>query len=162
MSRRRRAERKIITPDSKYQHQVISKLINYTMLNGKKAIAEKIVYHAIEESSRKLAVTPVETFEQIIGNIKPMIEVRSRRVGGATYQVPTPVRPERSISLAIRWLLIAARKRSGRTMEENLSNEMLDAYNNRGAAIKKREEVHKMAEANRAFAHFGFVNNKSK
>lgn len=154
MSRRRRIKRREIIPDSRYKHGVISKFINCLMYEGKKAVAETIVYEAISITAEKLAVDAVEAFEGVMSNIRPMIEVRSRRVGGATYQVPMEVRAERGITLAIRWLIKSSRARKGKTMIEKLSGEMIDAYNKRGTAVKKREDTHKMAEANRAFAHY--------
>ena len=143
-----------ITPDSKYKHGVISKFISCIMYSGKKSVAESIVYSSIDTVAEKLAVDAVEAFEGVINNIRPMVEVKSRRVGGATYQVPIEVRAERGITLAIRWLIKSSRARKGKTMIEKLSAEMVDAYNKRGAAVKKREDTHKMAEANRAFAHY--------
>jgi small subunit ribosomal protein S7 len=163
MSRRRGAEKRQILPDFKYQSTEISKFINVIMEKGKKTIASNILYNSLENSANKAAIDPLELFETALHNVKPLIEVRSRRVGGATYQVPTDVRPGRSVALALRWLKRAALQRSsGRTMEEKLAGELLDAYNNKGAAVKKREETHKMAESNMAFAHFAFVGNKKK
>ncbi len=161
MSRRKKAEKRVTIPDPRYGHPVMSKFINCLMLKGEKSIAEKTFYVAIDRSALKLGVEPVEVFGKVIGNVKPMVEVRSRRVGGATYQVPMEVRPERSVALAIRWIIDAARKRSGRSMSEKLSDELTEAYHNKGAASKKREDTHKMAEANRAFAHFRFVGGGS-
>lgn len=161
MSRRRRAEKRVVLPDAKYKSVIISKFINSLMYEGKKSIAESIFYSALENSSSKLGVDPLEAFEQVIRNIQPAMEVRSRRVGGATYQVPTNVSPTRSQALAIRWTIIAARKRSGRTMDEKLSAEFVEAFGGKGAAVKKREETHKMAESNMAFAHYAFVGTKS-
>ncbi len=154
MSRRRKIKRKEIIPDSKYKHAVISKFISCMMYSGKKSISESIVYSSIDLIAEKLAVDPVEAFEGVINNIRPMVEVKSRRVGGATYQVPMEVRAERGITLAIRWLIKSSRTRKGRSMVEKLSGEMIDAYNKRGAAVKKKEDTHKMAESNRAFAHY--------
>ena len=131
------------------------------MYEGKKSIAESIFYSALEGSALKLGVAPDEAFEQVMRNVQPAMEVRSRRVGGATYQVPTNVRPERGMALAIRWTIIAARKRSGRTMNEKLSAEFVEAFSGKGAAVKKREETHKMAESNMAFAHYAFVGTKN-
>jgi small subunit ribosomal protein S7 len=161
MSRRRRAEKRVVLPDSKYKNIIISKFINSLMYEGKKSIAEGIFYSALENSASKLGVEPVEAFEQVMRNVQPAMEVRSRRVGGATYQVPTNVRPERGMALAIRWTIIAARKRSGRTMNEKLSSEFVEAFGGKGAAVKKREETHKMAESNMAFAHYAFVGTKN-
>ena len=160
MSRRRGAKKRVILPDSRYHNLIIAKFINYIMEQGKKSIAENIFYSALENSSAKLNAEPLEVFEQIVRNVQPAMEVRSRRVGGATYQVPTNVRPNRSIALAIRWTVIAARKRSGRTMDEKLAAEFVEAFGNKGAAVKKREDTHKMAESNMAFAHYAFVGTK--
>jgi len=161
MSRRRRAEKRVVLPDSRYNNITISKFINSLMYEGKKSIAENIFYSALENSALKLGVEPTDAFTQIITNVQPAIEVRSRRVGGATYQVPTNVNQHRSLALAIRWTINAARKRSGRTMDEKLSSEFIEAFGNKGAAVKKREETHKMAEANMAFAHYAFVGTKN-
>ncbi len=152
--RRRAAERREILPDPKYGDPVLAKFINCVMREGKKSVAEKIVYGALERMQRRTGRDPLPMFLEAVENAKPTLEVRSRRVGGATYQVPVEVRPERRQTLAIRWLINAARSRSERTMEERLANELLDAANNRGAAIKKREDTLRMAEANRAFAHY--------
>jgi small subunit ribosomal protein S7 len=161
MSRRRGANKRKILADFKYQSQEISKFINVMMSNGSKTVASKIVYNSLENAAGKAQVSPVELFESVLHNVKPLVEVRSRRVGGATYQVPTDVRAERSTALALRWIKTAAQKRSsGRTMEEKLSGELLDAFNNKGAAVKKKEETHKMADSNMAFAHLNFVNKK--
>lgn len=154
MARRRRPEKRIILPDPQYGDEVLSKFMNSVMLDGKKSVAELIVYGAmatVEQRSRK---DPVGVFHDALNNVKPGIEVRSRRVGGATYQVPVEVRPERAQALAIRWLITAARNRSENTMSARLSGELLDASNNRGNAVKKREDTHRMAEANRAFSHY--------
>lgn len=161
MSRRRRAEKRVVLPDAKYHNITISKFINSLMYEGRKSTAEGIFYSALEISASKLGVEPVEAFSQVIRNIQPAMEVRSRRVGGATYQVPTNVNQYRSLALAIRWTIIAARKRSGRTMNEKLSSEFIEAFGGKGAAVKKREETHKMAEANMAFAHYAFVGTKN-
>jgi small subunit ribosomal protein S7 len=155
MSRRRRAERRDVLPDPKFGDIVLTKFMNYVMYEGKKAVAETIIYGAfdiIEGKRRDLG--PLETFHSALDNVAPSVEVRSRRVGGATYQVPVEVRPERRQALAIRWLVSAARKRGENTMTEKLAGELLDASNNRGTAVKKREDTHKMAEANRAFSHY--------
>ena len=154
MSRRRRPEKREILPDPQYGDQVLSKFMNNLMLDGKKAVAEKIVYGALETVEAKAKTNPVETFHEALNNIKPAVEVRSRRVGGATYQVPVEVRPERAQALAIRWLISAARGRAETTMSARLSGELMDAANNRGNAVKKREDTHRMADANRAFSHY--------
>ena len=154
MSRRHSAEKREILPDAKFGDVVVSKFINSVMLDGKKSTAEKIVYGAFDLMESRGGNDPVETFHEALGNVKPHLEVRSRRVGGATYQVPVEVRSERAQALAFRWLISMARKRSENTMVERLSGELLDAANNRGASIKKREDTHKMAEANRAFSHY--------
>lgn len=154
MSRRHRAEKREINPDPKFGDLVLTKFMNAIMLDGKKSIAEHIVYGAFEKVEEKSKASPLEAFHAALENIAPHIEVRSRRVGGATYQVPVEVRPERRQALAIRWLIIAARKRNETTMIDRLSGELLDASNNRGAAVKKREDTHKMADANKAFAHY--------
>ena len=155
MSRRRRAEKRQVLPDPKFGDLVVTKFMNYVMYEGKKAVAENIIYGAFDilEAKRK-DQGPLETFHAALENVAPGIEVRSRRVGGATYQVPVEVRPERRRALAIRWLVNAARKRGENTMTEKLAAELLDASNNRGTAVKKREDTHKMAEANRAFSHY--------
>lgn len=154
MSRRRRPERREILPDPKYGDKTITKFINYLMLDGRKSVAEKILYDAFDGITNKAKQDPVKVFKEALENVSPAIEVRSRRVGGATYQVPVEVRPERSLALSIRWLIAAARKRNENTMNERLCNELLDAFNKRGNAIKKREDTHKMADANKAFSHF--------
>ena len=154
MSRRHAAERREILPDAKYGNFVIAKFINCIMEMGKKSIAEKIVYGALNGAAARLKVDALEIFKTVVKNVRPHIEVRSRRVGGATYQVPVEVRDVRSIALALRWLKIAACKRAEKTMIAKLLGEMVDAFNNRGASVKKREDTHKMAEANKAFAHY--------
>ncbi len=154
MSRRRRPEKRVILPDPKFGDQVLSKFMNNLMLDGKKSVAERIVYGALESVEAKAKSDPVQVFHDALGNIMPQIEVRSRRVGGATYQVPVEVRPERAQALAIRWLITAARNRPETTMAARLSGELLDASNNRGNAVKKREDTHRMADANRAFSHY--------
>lgn len=154
MSRRHRAEKREINPDPKFGDRVIMKFINIVMLDGKKSISERVVYDALDLIESKTKKDAVEMFHKALENVSPHLEVRSRRVGGATYQVPMDVRPERRQALAIRWLIGAARKRSETTMVDRLSNELIDAVNNRGAAVKKREDVHRMAEANRAFSHY--------
>ena len=154
MSRRHRAEKREILPDPKFGDRVLSKFMNNLMFDGKKSVAEGIVYGAMDRVEGKLKREPVEVFHEALDNIKPSVEVRSRRVGGATYQVPVEVRPERREALAIRWLIIASRNRNENTMEERLAAELMDAANNRGTAVKKREDTHKMAEANKAFSHY--------
>jgi small subunit ribosomal protein S7 len=154
MSRRHRAEKRVINPDPKYGDLIVSKFMNNLMYDGKKSAAEGIVYGAMEKVLAKSKTDPLQIFHSALDNIGPAIEVRSRRVGGATYQVPVEVRPERRQALAIRWLITAARNRNETTMEDRLSGELMDAANNRGTAVKKREDTHKMAEANRAFSHY--------
>ena len=154
MSRRHKAEKREINPDPKFGDLVVTKFMNAIMLDGKKSVAESIVYGAFDTVQAKAKQEPVTIFHQALDNVAPHVEVRSRRVGGATYQVPVDVRPERRQALAIRWLIAAARKRNETTMVERLSGELMDAANNRGSAVKKREDTHKMAEANRAFAHY--------
>ena len=154
MSRRHAAEKREILPDAKYGDRVVTKFMNNLMIDGKKSVAERIVYNAFERVEEKVKRAPVEIFHEALENIQPSVEVRSRRVGGATYQVPVEVRPERREALAIRWLITACRKRNENTMEERLAGELLDAVNNRGTAVKKREDTHKMAEANKAFSHY--------
>ena len=146
--------KRYLKPDYKYESKTVSKFINKIMLDGKKTIAEKIVYDAIEKIKTKSKDEPINIFNEAINNIKPTVEVRSRRVGGATYQVPVEVRPKRSQALALRWLIDASRKRKDKTMSDKLFNEIFDAYNNKGSSIKKKEDTHKMAESNKAFAHF--------
>jgi small subunit ribosomal protein S7 len=154
MSRRHRAERREIIPDPKFGDIVLTKFMNCVMEHGKKSVAETIVYGAFETIESRAKQNPIEVFHAALDNVAPSVEVRSRRVGGATYQVPVEVRPDRRQALAIRWLITAARARNENTMEERLSAELLDAANNRGTAVKKREDTHKMAEANRAFSHY--------
>lgn len=154
MSRRRRAKKHPVLPDPKFGNTVLTKFMNCLMYKGKKAIAERIVYDALELAHRKLKRDPIEIFQTALNNIKPQIEVRSRRVGGSTYQIPVEVRFERAQTLAIRWLIIHTRKRHEKTMSEKLCAELLDAFNQKGNAIKKRDDTHKMAEANRAFSHY--------
>ena len=154
MSRRHSAEKREINPDAKFGNLVISKFMNSIMYEGKKSVAETIVYSAFERMQAKAKAEPLPMFHQALENVGPGIEVRSRRVGGATYQVPVEVRPERRQALAIRWLITAARGRNESTMVDRLSGELMDAANNRGTAVKKREDTHKMAEANRAFSHY--------
>jgi len=154
MARRRRPEKREILPDPKFGDIVLSKFMNSVMLDGKKAVAEGIVYGALDTVEQRAKKDPIGVFHEALANVKPGIEVRSRRVGGATYQVPVEVRPERAQALAIRWLISAARSRSEHTMAGRLSGELMDAANNRGNAVKKREDTHRMAEANRAFSHY--------
>lgn len=154
MSRRHRAEKREVLPDAKFGSVFITKFINGMMLDGKKSAAESIVYSAFDILEDKAKRNPVEVFEEAMQNIMPMVEVRSRRVGGATYQVPVEVRPDRRRTLAIRWAVKAARTRNERSMRQRVAMELLDAYNKRGSAVKKREDTHKMAEANKAFSHF--------
>jgi small subunit ribosomal protein S7 len=154
MSRRHRAERRELLPDPKFGSLTVSRFMNSVMKQGKKSVAESIVYGALDQIEGKVKQNPVGVFEQALGNVAPSIEVRSRRVGGATYQVPVEVRPERRTTLAIRWIIDAARERNEKTMVDKLSGELLDASNNRGNAVKKREDTHRMAEANRAFSHY--------
>jgi small subunit ribosomal protein S7 len=154
MSRRHKAEKREVNPDPKFGDLVVSKFMNSIMKQGKKSVAENIVYGALDRMQSRAKSDPIQLFHSALENVMPAVEVRSRRVGGATYQVPVEVRPERRQALAIRWLIIAARSRNENTMEERLSGELLDAANNRGTAVKKREDTHKMAEANRAFSHY--------
>ncbi|MCC6946125.1 MAG: 30S ribosomal protein S7 [Bradyrhizobiaceae bacterium] len=154
MSRRHRAERRELLPDPKFGSLTVSRFMNSVMKQGKKSVAESIVYGALGQIESKVKQNPVAVFEQALSNVAPAIEVRSRRVGGATYQVPVEVRPERRTTLAIRWIIEAARDRNEKTMVDKLSGELLDASNNRGNAVKKREDTHRMAEANRAFSHY--------
>ena len=154
MSRRRRAEKRPINPDPKFGDQTVSKFMNYVMLDGKKSAAEKIVYGALDKIEERMKRPPVDMFHEALENVTPAVEVRSRRVGGATYQVPVEVRPDRKSALAMRWLIAAARNRNETTMVDRLSGEIIDAAQNRGTAVKKREDTHKMAEANRAFSHY--------
>ncbi|WP_299438397.1 30S ribosomal protein S7 [uncultured Rhodospira sp.] len=154
MSRRRAAIKREVLPDAKYGDKVVAKFINAVMLEGKKSVAERIVYGALDKMAARTSQDPVKMFHEAIDNVKPALEVRSRRVGGATYQVPVEVRPERRQALALRWIIDFARKRSETTMVDRLSGEFLDAANNRGGAVKKREDTHRMAEANKAFSHY--------
>ena len=154
MSRRHKAEKREINPDPKFGDLIVSKFMNAIMLDGKKSVAESIVYGAFDVIAAKTRQEPVELFHTALDNVAPHVEVRSRRVGGATYQVPVDVRPERRQALAIRWMITAARKRNETTMIDRLSGELMDAANNRGTAVKKREDTHKMADANRAFSHY--------
>ncbi|MFA5336283.1 MAG: 30S ribosomal protein S7 [Candidatus Omnitrophota bacterium] len=152
--RRRKAEERQFLPDPKYKSKVVSKFINMMMQCGKKSTSEKIVYGAFAEAAKKVGKEPLETFQKALDNIRPLVELKSRRVGGATYQVPIEVRQDRGISLAMRWLRDFARARKGKPMQQKLAAELIDAYNNTGTAVKKREDIHKMAEANKAFSHF--------
>ncbi len=154
MPRRREAQKRDILPDPKYNNKLVSKFINVLMRDGKKSIAEKICYGAFEIIKNKTGNDPLKVFKTAVENVKPVLEVRPRRVGGATYQVPMEVRPQRRIALALRWIKQSAMKRPERTAMERIAGELLDAFNNTGASIKKKEETHKMAEANRAFAHY--------
>jgi small subunit ribosomal protein S7 len=154
MSRRHRAEKREIIPDAKFGDIIVTKFMNSIMYAGKKSVAESIVYGALESIEGKVKTDPIAVFRQALENVAPAIEVRSRRVGGATYQVPVEVRTERRQALAIRWIIQAARARNDKTMVDRLSAELLDASNSRGNAVKKREDTHRMAEANRAFAHY--------
>ena len=154
MARRRAAEKRVILPDPKFRSLVIAKFVNMVMMHGKKSVAESIVYGALESVSEKAKVDPVDALETALENVRPVVEVKSRRVGGATYQVPVEVRPERRNALAMRWLVDAARKRGEKGMGARLAGEIFEATENRGSAVKKREDTHRMAEANKAFAHY--------
>ena len=154
MSRRHRAEKREINPDAKYGDVVLTKFMNSLMLDGKKSAAERIVYGAFDQIEGKLSQEPVSVFHEALDNVKPQVEVRSRRVGGATYQVPVDVRPDRKQALAIRWIIAAARGRNETTMVDRLAGELMDAAQNRGSAVKKREDTHRMADANKAFSHY--------
>ena len=154
MSRKRRAPKRIFYPDAKYGSLVLAKFINFIMYDGRKDTAEKIIYSTLNKIKEKTKNDPIKIFNEAIDNIRPNLEVRSRRVGGATYQVPVEVRTKRSQTLALRWLLEATRKRKNKTMSDKLFNELMDASQKKGAAIKKREDTHRMAESNKAFAHY--------
>ena len=154
MARRRRAEKRKITPDSRFKNVELAQFINKVMLNGKKTTSQRIVYSALDQASEEARRPGIEVFEMAIRNTMPMVEVKSRRVGGATYQVPTEGRPERRLALAMRWIITAARSRSGRPMADRLSAELLEASRGQGAAVRRREDLYRMAEANRAFAHY--------
>jgi len=154
MARRRAAEKREIIPDPKFSDQVVTRLMNAIMLDGKKSVAERIVYGAFDKMENRMSRDPLEVFREALENVKPSLEVRSRRVGGATYQVPVEVRPSRRQTLAIRWIIETARKRSEKTMVDRLAGELMDASQSRGAAFKKREDTLRMAEANRAFSHY--------
>jgi small subunit ribosomal protein S7 len=154
MSRRHAAEKREVLPDAKFGDRVLTKFMNNLMYDGKKSVAESIVYGALGRVEAKMRKAPVDVFHEALDNVKPSVEVRSRRVGGATYQVPVEVAPNRREALAIRWLINAARARNENTMEERLAGELMDAANSRGSAVKKREDTHKMADANKAFSHY--------
>ncbi|MCX7677786.1 MAG: 30S ribosomal protein S7 [Spirochaetes bacterium] len=154
MPRRRRAVKRDILPDPKYGSKLVSKFINVMMLKGKKGVSESIFYRSMDIIQEKTKKDPIEIFMQALENVKPLVEVKSRRVGGATYQVPVEIRPERRQALAIRWIIMNARSRSEKTMYQKLAAELMDAYNNTGLSIKKKEDTHKMAEANKAFSHY--------
>ena len=154
MSRKRRAPKRIFYPDSKYGSLTLAKFINFVMYNGKKAAAEKVIYTALDQIKDKTKEDPIKVFNEAVNNIRPTLEVRSRRVGGATYQVPVEVKTKRSQTLALKWLLAASRKRKNKTMSDKIFNELMDASQRKGAAIKKREDTHRMAESNKAFAHY--------
>ncbi len=152
--RRRKAESREILPDQKFKSKIVSKFMNMIMVCGKKSTAEQIVYGAFEQAGKKVGKEPLETFQKALDNARPLVELKSRRVGGATYQVPIEVRQDRGISLAMRWIRDFARSRKGKPMVDKLAAEIIDAYNGAGSAVKKREDIHKMAEANKAFSHF--------
>lgn len=154
MPRRREVAKRVILPDPKFHDRVVAKLVNVIMFDGKKSTAERALYGAMELAAQRAGEDAVKVLKKCLDNIKPTLEVKSRRVGGSTYQVPVEVRAERRISLAMRWLVKYANDRSEKTVTDKLAGEILDAYNNRGAAVKKREDTHRMAEANRAFAHY--------
>ncbi|MAH53894.1 MAG: 30S ribosomal protein S7 [Candidatus Pelagibacter sp.] len=154
MSRKNRASRRTIYPDPNYKSTTLSKFVNFMMFDGKKTTAEKIIYTAFAQIKNKTKEDPIKIFNEAVNNIRPNLEVRSRRVGGATYQVPVEVKTSRSQTLALRWLLDASRKRKNKNMSDRLFNELMDAYQKKGSAIKKREETHRMAESNKAFAHY--------
>lgn len=153
--RGKQVQKKVLAPDPKFNSELIAKFINYIMFDGKKTVAQRIVYDAFDIISDKTKTDPIEIFEKALKNVTPTVEVRSRRIGGANYQIPVEVRGERRNALAFRWILEATRKKSGRPMAERLANELMNASNSEGDAMKKREDVHRMAESNRAFAHFG-------
>ncbi|HUH65305.1 MAG TPA: 30S ribosomal protein S7 [Syntrophales bacterium] len=156
MPRRREIAKREVIPDPKYNNKLVARFISCLLRRGKKSIAESIFYGAFDIIEKKTKEQPAEVFEKAVTNVKPLIEVKSRRVGGSTYQVPTEVAPERRVALAIRWLILHSKERTEKTMKEKLAAELIDAANNRGASVKKRESVHKMAEANKAFAHYRF------
>jgi small subunit ribosomal protein S7 len=154
MSRRHRAEKRVVAPDPVHGNTVLAKFINKLMLSGKRSTARAIVYAALERAAKKLGIGPMELFDQALENAKPQLEVKSRRIGGATYQVPVEMSPDRRQSVAMRWIIQFSRARPGRSMEEALAQELMDCFNNQGATIKKKDDTHRMAEANRAFAHY--------
>ena len=154
MARRRAIPKRIVLPDPKFKDQMVAKFINILMLDGKKAVAERVVYGALDQVVDRVKGEPVEMLNKALDNVRPMVEVKSRRVGGATYQVPVEVRADRRMALAMRWLVEAARKRSEKSMDRRLAGEIMDAIESRGSAVKKREDVHRMAEANKAFSHY--------
>lgn len=154
MPRRREVQKRIVLPDPKYGEELVTMFNNCMMFDGKKSVCEKILYGTLDNIERRTGEDPMKIFKRAIDNVRPQVEVRSRRVGGSTYQVPVEVRPERRTALAIRWVLNAARARGEKTMIDRLTNELLDASNNRGSAIRKKDETHRMAEANKAFAHY--------
>ena len=154
MSRRRAAIKKEVLPDHKFKDKILSKFMNRIMLDGKKSVSERIIYNALEQIKSKTKEDPIKIFNDAVNNIRPNLEVRSRRVGGATYQIPVEVKTKRSQTLALRWLIAACRKRKDKKMSDKIFNEIYDAYQNKGSAIKKKEDTHKMAESNKAFAHF--------
>lgn len=156
MPRKGHTQKREVLADPIYNNTVVTKLINNIMLDGKKGIAQKIVYHAFDRVAQKTERPALDVFEDAMNNIMPVLEVKARRIGGATYQVPIEVRPDRRQALALRWLTMFSRKRSEKTMEERLANEIMDAANNTGASVKRKEDMHKMAEANKAFAHYRF------
>jgi small subunit ribosomal protein S7 len=156
MSRRTAAEKRLVPPDPTYNSRLISMIVRRIMRSGKKSIATRIVYDALKIIEQRTGAEPLETFEKAIRNATPLVEVKARRVGGATYQVPMEVRPDRGVALAMRWLINYSRARAGRNMAQRLANELMDAANETGSAIKKREETHRMAEANKAFAHYRY------
>jgi len=154
MSRKKQAPKRIVYPDPKYQSLILTKFINFVMYDGKRSVAEKIIYTALDKIKEKTKEDPIKVFNDAIGKVRPNLEVRSRRVGGATYQVPVEVKSKRSQTLALRWILEASRKRKNKTMSDKLFNELMDASQGKGSSIKKREDTHKMAESNKAFAHY--------
>ncbi len=156
MPRRYRPEKRIVVPDTKYDSVHVSMFINRLMKGGKKSVAQRVLYDSFDLIEQRADRPPLEVFEQALENVRPSVEVKARRVGGSTYQVPSPVRGDRQMSLAMRWLLAATRSRSGRSMAEKLAGELMDAANRQGAAVKKKDDTHRMAEANRAFSHFRF------
>ncbi len=156
MPRRHVPARREVLPDPKFHNTTLAKFMNHVMVSGKKSVAEKIVYGALDIISERLDKDPIEVFDKALENISPLVEVKSRRVGGATYQVPIEVRPERQLALAMRWLVEYSRKRNEKSMPARLAGELMEAFENRGNAVKKREDVHRMAEANKAFSHFRF------